>query len=492
VVNLEEVFHGEEPAAVDAAQKGRFYMEGQMKMDMPLDKWMKLYKEKEKHLQTFCEEVTPEEFYRELWPAGSFERVGHPEDGKPNAIALTIKSKGKAYHTLITDGLEQLPELLKEDFVIAAPIGYWGRRRTGENARYAYGIAFDLDGVGMPQLRDTLHQMEVGIIPKATYVVNSGRGLHLYYFFDVPKIMLPTVQKALKELKYDLTRYVIWNRFTSTRQEPEVQGILQGFRMVGSPSKLGEEYPVKAYRVGDRVTVDYLAGFLPRSTGSYEKVVDLLSALDKVHLKEAETKWPEWYQRRVVEKKPRGRWPVKRDLYDWWKERVKLEITVGHRYFGIMTLAIYAKKCSEYNEKWNPNPVTEEELRRDAYSLLAAYDAMSVEDVNRFTEDDIEAALNIFQESYVTFPRDDIAKLTGIELKKNKRNGRKQKQHMKVMSAVRDVLYEDGAWRNKEGRPTKEQQVRELRAEHPEASISELSRLSGISRPTLYKYLENS
>lgn len=31
MVNLEEVFHGEEPAAVDAAQKGRFYMEGQMK-----------------------------------------------------------------------------------------------------------------------------------------------------------------------------------------------------------------------------------------------------------------------------------------------------------------------------------------------------------------------------------------------------------------------------------------------------------------------------
>ena len=472
-----------------------------------LERQRELYQEKNEHLERFLEPVAPYEFYREIFPEGSFERKGHFEDRKGNGIAVTvqkvevdkatgialqIEGDGKAKRCTITDELDELRELQDTDFTIMSPISYFGLRRCGKNARYLYALVFDLDGVGMPQLRDTLHQMEVGIIPKATYVVNSGRGLHLYYFFDVPKIMLPTVQKALKELKYDLTRYVIWNRFTSTRQEPEVQGILQGFRMVGSPSKLGEEYPVKAYRVGDRVTVDYLAGFLPRSTGSYEKVVDLLSALDKVHLKEAETKWPEWYQRRVVEKKPRGRWPVKRDLYDWWKERVKLEITVGHRYFGIMTLAIYAKKCSEYNEKWNPNPVTEEELRRYAYSLLAAYDAMSVEDVNRFTEDDIEAALNIFQESYVTFPRDDIAKLTGIELKKNKRNGRKQKQHMKVMSAVRDVLYEDGAWRNKEGRPTKEQQVRELRAEHPEASISELSRLSGISRPTLYKYLENS
>mgnify|MGYP000019525834 FL=1 len=102
-------------------------------------------------------------------------------------------------------------------------------------------LVFDLDGVGMPQLRDTLHQMNKDILPQATFVVNSGTGLHLYYVLKEPVPMYPHNQKCLKELKYSLTRQ-IWNKFTSTIKEPQMQGILQGFRVVGSGSKLGREY----------------------------------------------------------------------------------------------------------------------------------------------------------------------------------------------------------------------------------------------------------
>lgn len=47
----------------------------------------------------------------------------------------------------------------------------------------------------MPQLRDTLHQMNKDIIPKATFVVNSGTGLHLYYVLTEPIPMYPQNQK---------------------------------------------------------------------------------------------------------------------------------------------------------------------------------------------------------------------------------------------------------------------------------------------------------
>ncbi len=60
---------------------------------------------------------------------------------------------------------------------------------------------------------------------------------------------------------------------------------------------------------------------------------------------------------------------------------------MGYRYHGVMTLAIYAKKCG-----------IEEELRQDVYSLLLPYDEMSIEEVNRFTRDDVEAALSMFNE----------------------------------------------------------------------------------------------
>ena len=52
-----------------------------------------------------------------------------------------------------------------------APISYFGRHRSGKFARFLYALTFDLDGVGMPQLRDVLHQMDKGILPKATFVV---------------------------------------------------------------------------------------------------------------------------------------------------------------------------------------------------------------------------------------------------------------------------------------------------------------------------------
>lgn len=441
--------------------------------------WKALYREKEEHLGTYLEQVTPYEFYRDLWPEGTFEREGHPEDEKPNGLALQIEGKGKAKHVVLTDGLEQLEDVLQGDFVITSPVSYYGRRRTGKNARWAYAMTFDLDGVQMPQLRDVLHQANREIIPKPTYVVNSGRGLHLYYVFQNPAPMMPNIQSGLKELKYAITK-VIWNRFTSTRKDIEVQGILQGFRMVGSPSKLGREYPVTAYRFGDRVDYNYLHEYAPKATGEYKKVLDAFD--NKTSLEEAKRKYPEWYQRRVVEGQPRGRWTVKRDLYDWWLNRIRNEITVGHRFFGCMTLAIYAVKCG----------ISEEKLRQDAYSLLDGYDAMSIEDTNRFTEDDVEAAIGIYNDSYSTFPRDDIGKVTGLNMPVNKRNGRKQNEHLLRARAVQGVDYPNGEWRNKDGRPkgsgTAQAKVRQYRAEHPGATKAECHRATGLDPKTIRKW----
>ena len=188
----------------------------------------RLYQEKNEYLRKFLEPVDAYEFYREIFPEGTFERRGHyedarangiavtiPQSGKANGIALEIEGDGRAKRYTITDDLEKLQELQEADFTIISPISYFGKRRCGKNARYLYAMVFDLDGVGMPQLRDTLHQMNKDILPKATFVVNSGTGLHLYYVLEEPVPMYPQNQKYLKEMKYALTRQ-IWNRFTST------------------------------------------------------------------------------------------------------------------------------------------------------------------------------------------------------------------------------------------------------------------------------------
>ena len=459
-----------------------------------VEEYQELYLEKNAHLEQFLEQATPFEFYREIFPEGSFERKGCYEDRKANGIAVTLPGKGgsvngialeiegdgQAKRYIITDDLEKLADFADTDFTIMAPISYYGRKRSGKFARYLYALAFDLDGVGMPQLRDVLHQMSKGILPKATFVVNSGTGLHLYYALTEPVPMYPQNQHYLKELKYSLTRQ-IWNRFTSSIKQPQMQGLLQGFRVVGSGTKLGKGYPVVAFRFGGQVELDSLLEYIPASNGERQKLQGIMQK-SSMPLVEAKEKYPDWYERRVVNHERRGRWTVKRDLYDWWLRRIRDEIRVGHRYHGVMTLAIYAKKCS----------IDEDELREDAYSLLRPYDELSVEEVNRFTMDDVEAALSMFNEDYVTFPRDDIARLSGMSMPVNKRNWRKQEQHLKLARGQLSILQEIGEV--KAGRPqgsgTAQGEVYEWRQQHPGGRKADCHRDTGLDPKTIRKWWE--
>ena len=322
----------------------------------------------------------------------------------------------------------------------------------------------------------------VGHLPQATFVVNSGTGLHLYYVLKEPVPMYPYNQKCLKELKYSLTRQ-IWNKFTSTIKEPQMQGILQGFRVVGSGSKLGREYPVRAFRLGGPVELARLLDYIPDSNGEQQRLEGLMRK-SRLSLAEAKEKYPDWYERRIIKKERRGRWTVKRDLYDWWLHRIADEIRVGHRFYGIMTLAIYAKKCG----------IDEDELRRDAFALLRPYDDMSVEDINRFTKDDVVCALEMFNEDYVTFPRDDIAKLSGLTMPVNKRNWRKQPVHLQGARAIQEINDKANGtnWREGNGRPkgsgTAQARVYEWRQQHPEGRKADCHRETGLDPKTVRKW----
>ena len=163
-----------------------------------------------------------------------------------------------------------------------------------------------------------------------------------------------------------------------------------------------------------------------------------------------------------------------------WLRKIQTDkkLSVGHRYFCISVLASYAVKCA----------IREDELREDAYGLLDFMNGLQ----NDFTVDDIEGALNFYQESFVTFPRAEIEKISGLDVPSNKRNGRPQEQHIKIMNAIRDIEHPDGAWRNKEGRPDKAKIVEEWRTAHPDGKKADCIRDTGLSKPTVYKWWEQS
>ena len=114
----------------------------------PTDK--QLFKMKNEWLGQFYEEVKPKDFYRAVFPEGSFEREGHPEDEKCNGV-LTVIEGEKARNYIVFDELNMVDEVEGAEFAIMSPVGYSGRNRTAKNARWLYGIAVDIDGVEMEQ-----------------------------------------------------------------------------------------------------------------------------------------------------------------------------------------------------------------------------------------------------------------------------------------------------------------------------------------------------
>lgn len=397
-----------------------------------------------------------------------------------------IKEKSINYNHIITNDLDRLVLLENKKFVISSPITYIGRNRTSKNARACYGLAFDLDGVKEDHIVDLLHQMNSGWIPKANIIVNSGNGVHLYYLFEKPIALFDNIKPLLKHLKYKLTS-IIWNEFTSKIKEPQYQGIFQGFRLPFTKTKFGAIVTAFENTESKYYKVEELNAFIydPKNRLSEDQIKAIKYSeyrVNKVSLKQAKKLYPDWYERRIRKGEKAGKWNIKRDLYDWWFDKCKgKEIREGHRYFTIMTLAMYAIKCNIEYEK----------LKEDAYSLLDKMESLSSKG-NHFTEKDIDDALLAYKDNYATFPRKDIEKITGVRIDSNKRNYRKQILHLKGARMLQELYDPSSNWRNKDGRPknsgTKEEIVKKWKEENPFGKKIECERETKLSRTTILKW----
>lgn len=426
----------------------------------------------------YFEEVSYQDFYRDIFPVGSFEKKGEYVDGKYNGIAVSI-SKGdkKTKRYTVTDELSVIDEMVAtDDFCLMSPISYIGKSRHSENARFMYALAIDLDGIETKKQWDFFmdqvekgHEMRCFVwgLPKPTYLVSSGTGIHLYYVFERPIPMFRNIVEQLEVLKRRLT-WQAWTQGASSLSEKvQYESLFQGFRVVGTITKTGER--CRAFRVSNKVRIEYLNYFVPEDY----RVKDFTYKSD-LQLSEAMEKYPEWYQKRIVEGRPRQTWVCKKDLYDWWIRKILDGAEQGHRYWCIMTLATYAKKCG----------VSRDELEKDAYGLIPFLNTRGDE----FTEDDVLHALEAYTDSYMTYPIDTIVRRTGIPIEKNKRNGRKQAEHLERARLVQTLDYPNGSWRNKEGRPTAAQKVRAWQKDHPKGKKVDCIRQTGLSKPTVYKW----
>ena len=450
--------------------------------------------------------VSPMSFYRGIFPEGELEKKGERVTGKYCGIIVEItgdrkpdgKRKIKRYS--ITDELDAVEKVISGDnFCLCSPISYAGKQRTADHARMVYALAIDVDKIrmkpdrrtGEPEgLRDLYHQMTTAkYLPMPTYMVGSGNGLHLYYLLENPLPLHQNIATELQRLKRELTRKV-WNGYiVSIEDSREIQqeGIYQGFRMPGTVTKNGGR--AEAFLTGEKVSLEYLNSFVEEPHRAKE--AEGYRRQGQIRLSEAKDKYPDWYDRRIKKKEARKAIPFSRAIYDNWLQRIRREAKVGHRYYCLMTLAMYAQKCSYYDEKRNPHPVTREELERDSLSLFDHMESLTDDENNHFSNDDILAALDSFDEKWLSYPRSSIEYRTGITIPAQERNGRKQSVHLRIARNILEILNEDNG-SNLQGRKSKAGIIRSWRKDHPDGNKAQCSRETGTDYKTVLKWWDQA
>lgn len=480
-----------------------------------------LFLDKNNYLASQYPEVDAREFYQDLFQEGWLESRNELTGGKPNAIfssaykktpeqiaeietaekeeeqliqaALDRGEKRPRFkkrkriwvkNTLVFDGMDGLDEILNESdplhlWTITSPVAFSGKSRTNNNGYHLWGLTIDLDGVEMDQLQDLLFQIDNEVIPRPTYLVNSGTGFHVYYMFEEPIPMYPRLMDQLKELKRAIT-VVVWNRYTSTipAEERQFQGLVQGFRVVGTRTKLGPDFKVTAFRVGNKHTLQYLMDWAEKDRG-----VDF-NEFSHVTLDEARERWPEWYQARIVEGKKRKTFDFPPEVYDSWLRRMELGTFDGNRYNCVAVMFSLALRCG----------ISFEEVLADAMTLVPRLNRLTKKRNNEFTADDVLDAASYYDEAYRNIGLKSVYHMTKIAIPPTPRNHKKQKDHLEEARAIRDIRMkrQGRKWDENNGRPkgsgTAAAKVTAYRAEHPDASVSEVARALQISRTTVYKW----
>ena len=453
------------------------------------------------------DEVPPMEFYRQLFPKGSLQDGKNDGSGKGNIVATRLmipKVKAKYEQIMreenlsvkrrpqyvIGDDLAELEKAIEPrsgEFALIPPISYFGRTHSAKNADCLFSLTIDIDLVGVAQLKNLMKQFseksQRPILPPS-YIASSGTGVHLYYFLKEPVRLYPNMQPIYSALKKALIEYVWWSDLVSQKEDytRDLKGVTQGFRAVGSLTKLGYPYIVKAYKVsGKRYSLEEIRDSIPNCG------IVLLPPKAQTSLNMARLQWPEWYERRIVRKEPKRERPVfhqNRAMYERFKEVMRNQIRPGGRYHSIVALCATGLKCG----------IPDDEIRKDANEFLEYYESITDSDTNHFMQSDIDEAL---KSALMLKNRSRTLRTTTewiednchIKLHTNRRKKgerKPQKEHLEEARAIKAVRKKMG--KITDGRPSKASVVQEWQQEHPEGTKSECRSDTGLSYPTIRKH----
>lgn len=487
---------------------------------------IKEYKRKNEVLNNYYNEIKSLDFYKNIFTPDTIESPKHdyePGKGKPNPIIcvkahkyddaglpviVEYKETGIKYHDyyikryIMLNDYSVLKYTNNHEFAVCGLHTCWGKNNSSNHAFTLYGYAVDIDGVGIKELERLIGKIENDILPRPTYIVNSGGGVHFYYIFEVPMPLYPWYRKSLDSIKRGLTS-LLWRSDTTNykKEEYQYQGIFQNFRMVGSNTKFvekdkNEDCIVKAFSVGDKVDLTYINRYILEDDESKKYGIKNLnrdySALieKRIPLEEAKEKWPEWWEKKQKQEvlypnknKYKNKRVINRRVYDWWLQQIKTNdlVSEGRRYYIISFLFVFAVKCE----------VPYDEALNDAISLIPLMNSKSKKGPNNFVIDDVIAASEMYDEKWIHMSWKYIKEKSGLtNIKEStKRNHRKRADHLKYMRDIKAEKIKNGTCHSGPISPVKDI-IWKWMDDNPGKKATECSRQLNIPKRTVYKWFK--
>ena len=452
---------------------------------------LKQYYEKNEILNKYCKKVTAEELYTHLFGTLDIEGPFFFKDraGKDN-------NKG-------TNRIYKLEEAIKEykntKSISVCACRFYKNKILMQFINDVYAIVIDADSVTSKRL-DSIFQngFELKLsdtkthkLPKPTYIVNSGTGIHLYYVFNEPipyfKKQSNELNKLYKMMAHDLTAD---HHFGMKEQ---ILWIGQPYRMVGSLTKIDTE--TTAFMYGDEWNIDELANWYGITT-KFERRKNIKMEISKDTFREISynnTKTE--VNNEVFIETPITNSSIKKitaipkhtniKFYDSTFKGIKEKTTCGHRYYSMVALCAVAKKCQ----------ITKDRLENDLSELADYFNLEAKNNGTPLIEDDeVRNALKSFKEIGKKNTRVTLENWLGWKYdapyRKDKKVRRSREAHLKRARALLQLAIEAGEVNPAKKADKYRAKVEQILINIPTAKKCDVIRETGFDKKTVYKYYD--
>jgi hypothetical protein len=303
----------------------------------------------------------------------------------------------------------------------------------------------DCDGVTSTRLNKILKYLWTSLPAEPTHVVNSGKGVHFVYALDKPV--------KVRGLRWSVNRLneVIQDTF-SELIKVDKHPVVHPYRFPGFQTKINTTATV----------------FKVRESYTFEELMELFKITPKKVEKKGEERKSE--NKAKIYVLPNG----KRAFFEWVLRRLfKNPPIPGRRHNSFFALGIVSYKCRRevpYEEAVETIPMVYEDMMdrnlHVGFSIEEAYEAFH----------------KGYKPDYVRASWKYLCELLGWEYRPNKRNGRKRKEHLAYVSAIRSA---------KANYEKSQLLPKVLELHNRGVSLRKISEILGISTPTLVRWINN-